>query len=138
MASAQTLYDKAAANLRSAQIIFAHVDDDEEQLNVIGYHLQQALELLLKYLLEQNGIEYPKTHDIEQLIYLGNEAKAELYLTEYLEDHAEMFSQWEAKSRYVIGYAIEARKVERALREVDEYLTIVAERETEEIEGEDE
>lgn len=129
MGSAQTLYDKATANFRSAKIILAHADDDEEQLDVIGYHLQQALEFVLKYLLEQNGIEYPKTHDIEQLIRLGNNSDIDLYLTEYLEDHAEMFSQWEARSRYVIGYAIEAHKVERALSELDAYLAIVAERE---------
>lgn len=132
MPNAQTLFDKAAANLLSARILFDHVGDDEEQLNVIGYHLQQALELVLKYLLEQHGVEYPKTHDIEQLVRMGNDAHVDFHLPEYLEDHTEMFSQWEAKARYVLGYAIEARKVERALREVDAYLADVARRETEE------
>ena len=135
MARANTLYDKAAANLRSAQILYDYMEGDEEQLNVVGYHLQQAMELALKYLLEQHGVSYPKTHDIDQLIRLAHEAEAEMYLPEYLEDHAEMVSQWEAKARYVLGYAIEARKIERALREVDDYLALVAERETEEIEA---
>lgn len=94
MGSARTLYDKAVANLRTAQILFDHDADDEEQINAMGYHLQQAMELALKYLLEQNGVEYPKTHDIDQLIRMGREAGAELYLPEYLEDHAEMLSQW--------------------------------------------
>lgn len=133
MASASTLYDKAAANFRCATAILAAADGDEEQLNMAGYHLQQALELTLKYLLEQYGVEYPKTHDIDQLIRLGNENGAELHLTEYVEDHAEMFSQWEVKSRYVIGYAIEAKKVSRALDEVDEYLAVVAQAENETI-----
>lgn len=130
----RTLYDKAVANFRTAQILFNHVDGDEEQINVMGYHLQQAMELALKYLLEQNGIEYPKTHDIDQLIRLGAKEGAELYLSEYLEDHAEMFSQWEAKSRYVLGYSIEAHKVERAMKEVDSYLATVAAEETATIE----
>lgn len=130
MGSARTLYDKAVANLRTAQILFDYDDGDEEQLNAMGYHLQQAMELALKYLLEQNGIEYPKTHDIDQLIRMGREAGAELYLSEYLEDHAEMLSQWEAKARYILGYAIEARKVERALNEIDDYLAEVAAQET--------
>jgi HEPN domain-containing protein len=134
MANAQTLYDKAAANLSSARILFDYAGSDEEQLNIIGFHLQQAMELVLKYLLEQNGIEYPKTHDIDQLVRIGNEAQVDFRLPEYLEDHAEMLSQWEAKSRYVLGYAIEARKVERALQVVDDYLAEVAKRETEEIE----
>lgn len=130
MGSARTLYDKAVANLRTARILLDHAEGDEEQVNAVGYHLQQAMELALKYLLEQHGVEYPKTHDIDQLIRLGREAGAELYLPEYLEDHAEMLSQWEAKSRYVLGYAIEARKVERALREIDDYLAEVAAQET--------
>lgn len=130
MGSARTLYDKAVANLRTAQILFDHDADDEEQINAMGYHLQQAMELALKYLLEQNGVEYPKTHDIDQLIRMGREAGAELYLPEYLEDHAEMLSQREAKSRYVLGYAIESRKVERALSEIDDYLAEVAAQET--------
>lgn len=41
-----------------------------------------------------------------------------------------MLSQWEAKSRYVLGYAIESRKVERALSEIDDYLAEVAAQET--------
>lgn len=127
MASARTLYGKAAANFRSAKLLLDHANGDEEQLNLAGYHLQQALELTLKYLLEQDGVEYPKTHDIDQLIRIGNERGVDLRLSEYLTDHAEMFSMWEARSRYVLGYAIEARKLERALSEVDGYLAAIAE-----------
>ena len=126
MANEKTLFDKAVSNLQVARIVLAQGTDDEGQLNIVGFHLQQAMELALKYLLEQDGIEYPKTHDIDQLIRVGREAGVDLYLSEYLEDHAEMFSQWEAKSRYVIGYAIESRKAERALEEVDDYLANVA------------
>lgn len=135
MTGARTLYDKAVANFRTAQILYEHASDDESQLNIIGLHLQQAIEIALKYLLEQNGIEYPKTHDIDQLIRAGNEAGADLYLTEYVEDHAEMLSQWEAKSHYVIDYAIEARKIKRALDEIDNYLADVATQETAVIEA---
>ncbi len=129
MAHEQTLYDKAASNLRNARLVFDNRGDDDAQLNFVGYHLQQATELAIKYLLEQSGVEYPKTHDIDQLVRLAAEADVALLLTEYIEDHAEMFSQWEAKSRYVIGYSIEQRKIERALEEVDSYLADIAARE---------
>lgn len=134
MASAQTLYDKAAANYKTAEILLEHAPSDEEQLNAVGYHLQQAIELTLKYLLEQDGVEYPKTHDIDQLIRLGNEHEVDMHLSEYIDEHAEMFSQWEAKSRYIIGYSIELKKIQKALSEVDKYLTIVAKEETRTIE----
>lgn len=126
MASANTLYDKAAANYKSARLLLQYAAGDEEQLNFAGYHLQQAVELTMKYLLEQDGVEYPKTHDIEQLIRIASEKGIDLHLNEYIEDHAEMFSTWEAKARYILGYAIESKKLERALKEVDKYLTAVA------------
>lgn len=36
MGSAWTLYDKAVANLRTAQILFDHDADDEEQINAMA------------------------------------------------------------------------------------------------------
>ncbi|MCI8424885.1 MAG: HEPN domain-containing protein [Adlercreutzia sp.] len=135
MASEQTLYDKAASTFRSARLLFDHRGDDDAQLNYIGHHLQQALELSIKYQLEQNGVEYPKTHDIDQLARVAREHEIDLCFSEYLEDHAEMFSQWEAKSRYIVGYSIELRKIECALEEVEAYLADIAERKTFEIEA---
>lgn len=129
MASATTLFGKAAANYKSARLLLQHADGDEEQLNFAGYHLSQAVELAMKYLLEQDGVEYPKTHDIDQLIRIASENGVDLHLSEYIEDHAEMLSAWEAKARYIVGYAIESKKLDRALKEVDKYLTAVAEAE---------
>ncbi len=126
MASAQTLYAKAVANYKSACILLQNAPDDEEQLNFAGHHLQQAVELALKYLLEQDGVEYPKTHDIDQLIRIGHERNVDLHLDDYLEDHAEMLSSWEAKARYVLGYAIETKKIKRASQAIDEYLARIA------------
>ncbi|MBO2516217.1 MAG: hypothetical protein CW338_02930 [Clostridiales bacterium] len=127
MSEERNLYDKALSNYSSARVLREHLSTDEGQLNVIAYLLQQSLELTLKYLLEQNGVEYPKTHDIEQLIRLGKKEDAPLYLTEYIEDHAEMFSQWEAKTRYIVGYMVEIEKIDRAIKELDVYFTKVTE-----------
>ena len=95
---------------------------NEEYLNYIGYHLQQAVELNLKYQLEMSGIEYPKTHDIDQLLRIGKENGADLLVTEYIEDHSEMFSLWEARTRYVLNYHLEERKIDVALKGVKELL----------------
>ena len=131
MSSAQTLFGKAVANLRTAQLVYDHCYGDEDQLNIAGYLLQQAVELAMKHLIEQNGIEFPKTHDIDQLIRIARANDVDLLISEYLDDHAEMLSLWEAKSRYILGYTIEARKVERMLQEVDAYLARIAANESE-------
>lgn len=122
----ETLFDKAKQNLKVAESIYSTIAiNDEAYLNYVGYHIQQALELSIKYMLEMNGVNYPKTHDIDQLIRLANINNVELYLNEYIDDHSEMFSLWEARTRYILNYRLEKRKIERSLMETKSYLDVI-------------
>ena len=122
----ETLFDKAKQNLKVAESIYSTIAiNDEAHLNYVGYHIQQALELSIKYMLEMNGVNYPKTHDIDQLIRLANINNVELYLNEYIDDHSEMFSLWEARTHYILNYRIEKRKIERSLTETKSYLDVI-------------
>lgn len=122
----ETLFDKAKQNLKVAESIYSTIAiKDEAYLNYVGYHIQQALELSIKYMLEMNGVNYPKTHDIDQLIRLANINNVELYLNEYIDDHSEMFSLWEARTRYILNYRLEKRKIERSLTETKSYLDVI-------------
>lgn len=122
----ETLFDKTKQNLKVAESIYSTiVINDEAYLNYVEYHIQQALELSIKYMLEMNGINYPKTHDIDQLIRLANINNVELYLSEYIDDHSEMFSLWEARTHYILNYRIEKRKIERSLTETKSYLDVI-------------
>lgn len=122
----ETLFDKAKQNLKVAESIYSTIAiNDETYLNYVGYHIQQALELSIKYMLEMNGVNYPKTHDIDQLIRLANINNVELYLNEYIDDHSEMFSLWEARTRYILNYRLEKRKIERSLTETKSYLDVI-------------
>ena len=122
-----TLFDRAAANYNAAKAIRDIPDRDELYLNLAGYHLQQAVELTIKYLLENEGVEYPYTHDIDQLIRLANENHVELFTGGYIDEHSEMLSQWEAKTRYIRGYFVEERKINTAMAEIRKYLECVKE-----------
>ena len=122
----ETLFDKAKQNLKVAESIYSTIAiNDEAYLNYVGYHIQQALELSIKYVLEMNGVNYPKTHDIDQLIRLANINNVDLYLNEYIDDHSEMFSLWEARTRYILNYRLEKRKIERSLTETKSYLDVI-------------
>ena len=122
----ETLFDKAKQNLKVAESIYSTIAiNDEAYLNYVGYHIQQALELSIKYMLEMNGVNYAKTHDIDQLIRLANINNVELYLNEYIDDHSEMFSLWEARTRYILNYRLEKRKIERSLTETKSYLDVI-------------
>lgn len=123
MSNNETLFDKAKQNLNCAITLYnSNLIEDEAYLNYVGYHLQQAVELAIKYQIEMNGVEYSKTHDIEQLIQLAQSRNADLYVSDYIYDKAEMFSSWEAKTRYIMNYKLERKKVSTAIIEVNKYI----------------
>ena len=117
-----SLLNRAITNYNAAIVLRENLNVDELFLNQIAYNIQQAYEMAIKYILELNGIEYPKTHDIDQLIRIANKSDIDLYISEYLDEHSEMISQWESKSRYVMGYLVESKKIDRALTDLRIYL----------------
>lgn len=122
-----TMLDKAYAQYQAAETLYKHLHEDPEILNIIGFHLQQAVEMTIKFQLDMQGISYPKVHDIDQLIRTANLHDAKLILSDYVDEHSEMLSTWETKSRYYVGYFIEERKVICALTATNEFLKEVAE-----------
>lgn len=125
----ETLLDKSVHNYNVAVMIYNSMEGDESYLNYVGYHLQQSLELAMKYILEENGVSYPKTHDIDQLIRIARENDVDLHLSDYIDDHSEMFTLWESRTRYVLNYQLELGKVEKAMDAVNDYLDRVQEAE---------
>ncbi len=134
----ETFLDKAVQDYNFSVNAWNHKLDDEAYLNNIGYFLQQSVELAMKYTLEKNGVEYAKTHDIEQLLYKAHKSGIDMHAGEYIEEHAEMLTSWEAKTRYVVDYRIEMHKIEDAIEEVGEYLERLRTLEVEEIKQEEE
>lgn len=56
------------------------------------------------------------------MIYLAKKEKIDLGISEYIEEHAEMFTLWESKARHVLNYKLEKAKVEISILEVEKYL----------------
>ena len=123
MNETKNLFDKALTNFDAAKIIRNSIkDENEEMINLVGYHLQQAVELSIKYTLEMNGVSYPNTHRIEDLIRISKLNCVDLHINEYIKEHDALLSSWEANTRYIIGYLIELERVDRAIKEIEEYL----------------
>ena len=120
--SNDSLLNRAIVNYNAAAVLLDNLAVDELFVNQIACNIQQSYEMAIKYLLELNGVEYPKTHDIDQLIRIANSAKVNIFISDYLDEHSEMISQWEAKARYVMGYLVELRKIERAMADLKDYL----------------
>jgi len=122
MSDVKNLFDKALTNFDCAKIIRASItDENEEMINLVGYHLQQSLELSIKYTLEINGIEYPSVHRIEDLIKIAKTNNVDLYINEYIKEHDALLTSWEANTIYIIGYLIELEKVDKAIKELEKY-----------------
>jgi len=127
---ANTYYDKALSNFKTARIIYKTAANDDEQLNIAGYHIQQSIELAIEHILAMHGIPFQKTHDLDQLIVLAKSNNIELYLPEYLQEKADVISLWETKTRYVIGFKIELNRIEKALIELERYYDLLSSLET--------
>ena len=68
---AQEWLAHAAADLHYARLGQKDADALE---NLIVFHAQQAIEKALKAVMVERGVEFPKTHDLEQLVEIIEEA----------------------------------------------------------------
>ena len=64
---AKTLILKADNDLKTARIGIEH----DGPLDAVAFHVQQAVEKLLKALLASRGVAYPLTHDLRALLNLA-------------------------------------------------------------------
>lgn len=123
MPETKNLFDKALTNFDCAKLIRNTIENEnEEMINLVAYHLQQSVELSLKYTLEMNGVSYPNVHRIEDLIRLAKNNNVDLHINEYIKEHDALLSSWEANTRYIIGYLVELEKIDRAIEEIENYL----------------
>ena len=76
--------------------------DDDGFTNIMGYHLQQTVELALKHVLEIHGIKYPRTHDISDLVMKIPEPYRSI--TEEIDMRSREISHLEAETRYNKNY----------------------------------
>jgi len=76
----EILFKKARTDLKVAKNILEDFEngDDELDLEVVMFHLQQSAEKLLKSILAFNKQHFLKTHDIKNLIFACNENKIDL------------------------------------------------------------
>ncbi len=95
---------------------------DEMYLNIVAYHLQQCVEKVLKGALECVGVTVPNTHRISKLLQMVIQNGANLVVTQWLDDHAEMLSEWGAESRYNMDFIVEKRKTDCAIVQIENFL----------------
>lgn len=112
------LFRSARMDLETAKALWKASWDDEMILNNAAYHLQQAVEKVLKGSLECVGVTVPNTHKITKLLSMAANNGANLVITDWIDEHSEMLSEWEAESRYNMDFLVEKRKLDKAVDEI--------------------
>ncbi len=118
------LFRSAQMDYEAAAMIWKKPYNDEMILNIAAYHLQQAVEKILKGSLECAGVTVPNTHRIPKLIKMVFDHNANLIITDWIDDHSEMLSEWEAQTRYNMDFLVEKRKLDTAIREIQKFFHV--------------
>ena len=116
------LFKSAFMDYQAAVALYQRPFPDEMFLNITAYHLQQCVEKTIKGALECVGVTVPNTHRITKLLQMVTHNGANLVISEWLDDHAEMLSEWEAQTRHNMDFVVEKRKLDRAVTEIDKFL----------------
>ncbi len=116
-------YFKSAYNdFDAAKLLLRASDADERYFNMVAYHMQQAVEKTLKAFLECVGVTVPNTHGIDKLIKMSRDNGSRAVITDWLADHEDMLTRWEAETRYNMDFSVEKRKVDDAVDKIEVFL----------------
>ena len=89
-----SLYDRAVVDYKQGIRALADAHIDDAMCDMAGYHLQESVEKLLKYQIEQKGEIFPFSHDISLLIDMVDDVPS------WIIDNSQTLTKYEALTRY--------------------------------------
>src|SRR5438874_8218026 len=96
--------DKAEADYAAARLL--RRSRKKHSRDIVCFHLQQCVEKYLKARLEEGGLEFPRTHDLERLLDLAVELEP-------------LWSSLRPAMATITDYAVETRYPGRAISIVE-------------------
>jgi HEPN domain-containing protein len=118
------IYLKAEKNLIIAKGLRNSQNEDYFR-DMICYHVQQSVEMSLKFLLELSDVKYTFTHNITELLVLFEENAVELPVFDELILLAPVITNWEASSRYKDNFKEVLRNVDAGLLLAEKLLDFI-------------
>lgn len=93
--------------------------------NIAAYHLQQATEKLIKIQIYAHAADTGNaplyTHHIERLIVYAETLGFDLIIPDYIREHSLEITDWEAGSRYDVGFSVRVDVLKKTLEAVSEW-----------------
>jgi len=115
-----TLFDRAKADLQNARLILSQNNPDELFLDIAAYHVQQAIEKMVKYALAINGVKHKQTHDMDVLYEQLEDAGIEVF--PWLRENIDILNAYATKTRYGTNIVATTRKITQLLALAEELL----------------
>ena len=107
------MYRKSKIWIDQAKESLKHVSEDDIYVDMACYNTQQAVEFILKAILQENNVVYDRTHDIAFLLDLVNNTGFTFDKKDALESLADTITDWEQKSRYGDGIRTSVQTIQR-------------------------
>ena len=113
------------ADIIAAKQAIAYFKDNKirDIKNIAAYHIQQAMEKLIKIQVYCKSNDYDNhklfNHNIEKLILYAETLDIDLYVPKYVRDNSLVITDWEAGSRYDVGFSIRIDTLKKAFNEAE-------------------
>ena len=115
------------ADIITAKQALAYFDEKhiKDMKNIAAYHLQQAAEKLIKYQIykqtSKTNDRKMYTHDLIKLMDYADSEGIVLEIPDYIRDHANRITEWEAESRYDLRFSIRADTLKKTYNVIEDW-----------------
>ena len=113
------------ADIIAAKHAIAYFEENKirDIKNIAAYHIQQAMEKLIKIQVYCKSNDYDNhkmfNHNLEKLILYAETLDIDLYVPKYVRDNSLVITDWEAGSRYDVGFSIRIDTLKKAFNEAE-------------------
>ena len=113
------------ADIIAAKQAIAYFEENKirDIKNIAAYHIQQAMEKLIKIQVYCKSNDYDNhkmfNHNLEKLILYAETLDIDLYVPKYVRDNSLVITDWEAGSRYYVGFSIRIDTLKKAFNEAE-------------------
>lgn len=99
--------------LRQSKDCLNKIAEDDCNMDIACFNAHQALELLLKHIIESYGLQAPKTHMIDDLLVYAETGGFKYSDSDSLKNLAWEVNKWETVSRYGSGIKTTTDKIKQ-------------------------
>lgn len=113
------------ADIIAAKQAIAYFEENKirDIKNIAAYHIQQAMEKLIKIQVFHKSNDYDNhkmfNHNLEKLILYAETLDIGLYVPKYVRDNSLVITDWEAGSRYDVGFSIRIDTLKKGVNEAE-------------------